>query len=416
MIEFSLVKKSKRSKARLGILKTPHGEVETPSLVPVATNATIKGMRSDEVLATKTQILISNTYHLHVSAGEKVIKDSGGINTFMNWPKPTMTDSGGFQVFSLGFGRDLGIGKFDRPFLKDKLEKAVEKGKQPKFLKITKDGVHFRSPLDGKELFLGPRESMAIQEKIGADIIFAFDECTPPNVTREYMEGALDRTHRWAKICIDAKKSKQALYGIVQGSVYKDMRQASAKYINKLGADGSFEGFGIGGDLGDSLTDSTKSGTRTVLNWTLPLLEEKKPRHLLGIGHLQDIENIIKCGVDTFDCTVPTHYARRGVAFISAALTRKAGVSSLKSKTKDVQTKPQNFARLDFRKAELLKDKNPVDPYCECLVCTNYKRNYIAHLIRANEITGGALLTFHNLFFFNTYVANLREKIRRGLL
>ena len=401
MLEFTILKKSKRSKARLGILKTPHGEVETPSLVPVATNATIKGMRSDEVLATKTQLLISNTYHLHVSVGENIVKSSGGINKFMNWPKPTMTDSGGFQVFSLGFGRDLGIGKFDKPILKDKLEHAVEKGNQPKFLKITKDGVHFRSPLSGKELFLGPRESMAIQEKIGADIIFAFDECTPPKVTREYMVGALDRTHRWAKICIDTKKSKQSLYGIVQGSVFKDMRQDSARYINKLGTAGGFDGFGIGGDLGDSLSNSNKSGTRTVLNWTLPLLDEKKPRHLLGIGHLQDIENIIKCGVDTFDCTVPTHYARRGVAFIN-------GSSKLKS--------AQNFARLDFRKAELLKDKNPVDPTCDCLVCTNYRRNYIAHLIRANEITGGALLTFHNLYFFNTYVANVREKIRRGLL
>jgi queuine tRNA-ribosyltransferase/7-cyano-7-deazaguanine tRNA-ribosyltransferase len=399
MIEFSILKRSKRSKARLGILKTPHGEVETPSLVPVATNATIKGMRSDEVLATKTQILISNTYHLHVSVGEKIIKNSGGLNKFMNWPKPTMTDSGGFQVFSLGFGRDIGIGKFikasrssaGKVSFADKIERAVEKGTQPKFLKITEDGVHFRSPLGGKKLFLGPKESIAIQEKIGADIIFAFDECTPPEVTREYMRGALDRTHRWAKICIEAKKSKQALYGIVQGSIFKDMRQASARYINKLGADGGFEGFAVGGDLGDSLSDSKKSGTKTILNWTLPLLDQKKPRHLLGIGHLQDIENIIKCGVDTFDCTVPTHYARRGIAFTSKG-------------------------RIDFRKGELLNDKGPIDPTCECLSCGQYRRNYIAHLIRANEITGGALLTFHNLYFFNTYVEQLREKVRKGLL
>jgi tRNA-guanine family transglycosylase len=196
--------------------------------------------------------------------------------------------------------------------------------------------------------------------------------------------------------------------------VFKDMRQDSAKYINKLGSDGGFEGFGIGGDLGDSLSNSNKSGTKTVLNWTLPLLDEKKPRHLLGIGHLQDIENVMKCGVDTFDCTVPTHYARRGVAFISAPVKRKAGISS--AKVGYAEGKPQDFARLDFRKAELLKDKNPVDPNCECLVCAKYQRNYIAHLIRANEITGGALLTFHNLYFFNTYVANLREKIRKGLL
>jgi queuine tRNA-ribosyltransferase len=381
MIEFSLLKKSRRSRARLGILKTPHGEVETPSLVPVATNATIKGMRSDDVLKTKTQILISNTYHLHISPGEKVLKDSGGLNKFMDWPKPTMTDSGGFQVFSLGFGRDLGIGKFIKYF-PGKMERAIEKGHQPKFLKITRDGVRFKSPLDGRELFLGPKESVAIQEKIGADIIFAFDECTPPGATRDYVRTALDRTHAWAKECLKAKKSKQALYGIVQGSSIRDFREESARFMNAL----DFGGFGIGGDLGE-----TKTGTQKILNWTLPLLDEKKPRHLLGIGHLEDIERIVKLGVDTFDCTVPTHYARRGIAFT-------------------------NRGRIDFNKAALLKDRNPVDRACECLVCQAYKRNYIAHLVRAHEITGGALLTFHNLYFFNTYVERVREKIKKGKL
>lgn len=393
MIEFKLLKTSRKSKARLGILETPHGAVLTPSLVPVATNATIKALRSDEVLATGSQMLISNTYHLHVSTGEKNIKAAGGINTFMNWPRPTMTDSGGFQVFSLGFGRDLGVGKFDKSF-PDKLERAVEKGHQPNAVKIDDDGVRFRSPLSGEELFLGPRESMAIQEKIGADIIFAFDECTPPKVTREYMRAALDRTHRWAKQCITAKKSKQALYGIVQGSVFKEMRQESARFINKLAAGGGFAGFGVGGDLGDALHTS-KAGTRTILEWTLPLLDAKKPRHLLGIGKIEDIETIIKAGVDTFDCTVPTHYARRGIAFTSAR---------------------ENGGRVDFNKAPLLTDKKAVDEKCDCLVCVNYRRNYIAHLIRANEITGAALLTFHNLYFFNAYVARVREKIAKGLI
>jgi queuine tRNA-ribosyltransferase len=397
MIEFTILKKSRRSRARLGVLKTPHGEVLTPSLVPVATNATIKALRSDEVLATGTQILISNTYHLHISSGgkgEKIIKSAGGLNKFMNWPQPTMTDSGGFQVFSLGFGRDLGVGKFiDR----DKIERAIEKGHQPNAVKIDNDGVRFRSPTTGEELFLGPRESIAIQEAIGADIIFAFDECTPPRVTREYMRGALDRTHRWAKQCIEARHSKQALYGIVQGSIFKDMRQTSARFINKLGADGGFAGFGIGGDLGDTLANgagasgAAKVGTRQVLDWTLPLLDPRKPRHLLGIGKLEDIETIVKAGVDTFDCTVPTHYARRGIAFVSDG-------------------------RLDFTKAALLRDKNPIDPKCDCLVCANYRRNYIAHLIRAGEITGGALLTFHNLYFFNAYIERVREKIRKGIL
>jgi queuine tRNA-ribosyltransferase len=402
MISFKILKKSRRSNARLGILTTPHGEVLTPSLVGVATNATIKALRSDEVLATGTQMLISNTYHLHIQPSESVIKSSGGLNKFMNWPRPTMTDSGGFQVFSLGFGRDLGVGKNSGvpashkgtkkktlgAKFPDKLERAIEKGHQPKMLTIEQDGVRFRSPLTGKELFLGPRESIAIQEKIGADIIFAFDECTPPNATttREYVKTSLARTHRWEKESMLAKKSDQALYGIVQGAQYKDLRQESARYITKIGATGGFAGFGIGGDLGES-----KNGTRSVLTWTLPLLDPAKPRHLLGIGHVEDVELIMKAGVDTFDCTVPTHYARRGIAFTS-------------------------LGRVDFNKTALLKDKNPIDAKCDCLVCVSYRRNYIAHLIRANEISGGALLTFHNLYFFNAYVERLRKRIEKGLL
>jgi queuine tRNA-ribosyltransferase len=399
MINFTILKKSRRSRARLGILRTPHGEVETPAIVPVATNATIKALRSDEVLATGTQMVISNTYHLHISPGEKNIKSGGGINKFMNWPRPTMTDSGGFQVFSMGFGRDFGVGKFahyeglrqkHNADWSNKLELAIKKGTQPNEVKITDDGARFRSPLTGEELFLGPRESIAIQEKIGADIIFAFDECTPPNLSHEYAKAALARTHRWEKQCIDAQKSDQGLYGIVQGSQFKDLREESARYINKLGVAGGFAGYGIGGDLGES-RDPERTGTQTILNWTLPLLEERKPRHLLGIGYIEDIEVIVKAGVDTFDCTVPTHYARRGIAFVTDG-------------------------RLDLNKAPFLKDKKPLDPKCNCLVCTFYRRNYIAHLVRANEITAAALLTFHNLHFFNAYVAKVREKIKRGLI
>ncbi|HUC31567.1 MAG TPA: tRNA guanosine(34) transglycosylase Tgt, partial [Candidatus Paceibacterota bacterium] len=188
MIEFSVLKKSKKSAARLGILKTPHGEVMTPAIVPVATLAAVKALRSDEIAATKTQILISNTYHLHLQPGEKIVKAAGGINKFMNWPKPTMTDSGGFQVFSLGFGRDLGVGKNSIKYYPGKVEKAIERGNQPKYLKMTEEGVHFRSPMTGDELFLSPETSIAIQQQLGADIMYAFDECPPPGVTREYMK------------------------------------------------------------------------------------------------------------------------------------------------------------------------------------------------------------------------------------
>jgi tRNA-guanine transglycosylase len=249
--------------------------------------------------------------------------------------------------------------------------------------------VHFRSPLNGNELFLGPEESIAIQQKLGADIMYAFDECPPPGVTHAYMKQSLARTHRWAKRSLAARTSTQALYGVVQGADFKDLREESARFIARLDVDG----FAVGGDLGAS-----KDASKKILRWVLPLLDQKKPRHLLGIGHVEDIEHIIRGGMDTFDCTVPTHYARHGIAFV-----HKTGGS-------------EHNGRIDFNKAVFLKDKKPIDPACECAVCQQYGRSYIAHLVRANEITGGALLTFHNLFFFNTYIEKIRKKIAKGLL
>ncbi len=388
MFEFKVLKKSKRSRARLGILKTSSGSVETPTLVPVATQAVVKALDSQEVKNTKTRILIANTFHLHLKPGEKFIENSGGLHKFMNWPGLLMTDSGGFQVFSLGFGRDLGVGKILKYFPgKNKFQnEKVKKGSQPKFLKITSSGIWFRSPLDGAKLFLGPRESIKIQEALGADIIFAFDECTPPLSSFEYVKGAIKRTHNWAKICLEAKKSKQAIFGIVQGSKFKALRLESARFINSL----PFDGFGIGGDLG-----LTKGMMKKILDWVINEFDERKPRHLLGIGHLDDIEVIIKSGIDLFDCTVPTHYARRGIAFV--------GARNL-SKTK----------KFNLNKSIFLKEKEPLDKSCSCFVCQNYKRNYLSHLIRAKEITGLKFLTFHNLYFFNTFIEKIREKIKNG--
>ena len=383
MIEFKILKKSKKSGARIGILKTSHGEIETPALVPVATQAVVKTLTSEEADETKCQILIANTFHLHLKPGEKIVKSSGGLNEFMNWRRPLMTDSGGFQVFSLGFGHDLGVGKV-MSFIPDGkgVGIKIEKNAQPKKVRITSQGVYFKSPITGEELFIGPKESIKIQEALGADIIFAFDECPPPFSTYDYVKKAVKRTHDWAKICIDNKKSEQALFGIAQGSKFQDLRSESAKYINSLG----FDGFGVGGDLGESKKDMAK-----ILSWIIPNLDENKPRHMLGIGKLDDMENIIKSGIDTFDCTVPTHYARRGIAFVSAG-------------------------KLDLNKSIFLKDKKPLDNKCACSVCQNYKRNYIAHLIKAREITAMRLLTFHNLYFFNTFVENLRQKIKNNLL
>ncbi len=376
-MNFKILKKSKLSNARLGFIETSHGVVETPCLVPVATQGVVKTLTSEEVAETHSQILISNTFHLHLKPSEKIIEKAGGLHNFMNWKKPLMTDSGGFQVFSLGFGRDFGTGKILKSSEK---QDSIKELNQPKNIKIMQDGVYFKSPIDGAELFLGPKESISIQEKLGADIIFAFDECTSPVANYEYTKKSLEKTHKWAKICLESKKSKQALFGIVQGGKYKDLRKDSAKFIGNL----EFDGFGIGGEFGND-----KSQMPKMLNWVIRELPEKKPRHLLGIGYLEDIKKIIKSGVDTFDCTVPTHYARRGIAFTSDG-------------------------RLNLKQSKFLKKREPLDKNCVCNVCLNYKKDYICHLLRAGELTALKLLTFHNLYYFNNFVEEIRAKIRKG--
>jgi queuine tRNA-ribosyltransferase/7-cyano-7-deazaguanine tRNA-ribosyltransferase len=243
MIRFSVLAQSRQSRARRGILETAHGAVETPCFVTVATQAAIKTLSPKEAGQAGAGIAIANTFHLHLKPGEKIVKSHGGLHRFMNWPRPLMTDSGGFQVFSLGFGKDFGTGKIG----KKAVEEKVEEGAQPESLAITEEGVSFRSFLDGREIFLDPKKSIRIQESLGADIMFAFDECTAPGASRAYTEQSLRRTHRWAKECLRVKKTDQALFGIVQGGKYKDFRVASARYIASL----SLDGFGIGGEFGN---------------------------------------------------------------------------------------------------------------------------------------------------------------------
>jgi queuine tRNA-ribosyltransferase/7-cyano-7-deazaguanine tRNA-ribosyltransferase len=319
---------------------------------------------------------ISNTFHLHLRPGEEVVAKGGGLNKFANLPFPTMTDSGGFQVFRLGFGFDTGSSKVPK---KEKKEE-VKLGSVPKNIRITADGVHFLSPVDGRKIFLGPKESIAIQEKLGADIILAFDECPPPNADKKYLAKSLETTHRWAKECLDARKTKQALYGIVQGSRFRDLRVASARLIGSL----PFDGFAVGGEFGVGKTAMSK-----MLGWVFDELPEEKPRHLLGIGHPEDIVPIIKSGVDTFDCIAPTHYGRRGVAFTSAG-------------------------RLDLMKTKYLNEHKALDKNCRCPVCTNYTRAYICHLVRAKEITGLRFLSEHNLYYINSLAADCRRLIKAG--
>ena len=379
-MEFKILKKSTKSQARLGLLKTAHGEVETPALVTVATQAVVKTLTAEEVQAVKSQLLICNTYHLHERPGEKIVSQAGGLHRFMNWSRPLLIDSGGFQVFSLGFGRDLGIGKVVKYFPGPTADQ-VDRQRQPTGLKIRPDGVIFKKP-NGAEEFIGPKESIKIQEKLGADIIFAFDECTPPLSTAAYVQDSLERTHRWAKICLEThRRADQALFGIVQGSRFPDLRAASAEFIASL----DFAGFGLGGDLG-----LDKKEMRKIIKLILEFLPERKPRHALGLGYLEDIKTAVELGVDTFDCTVPTHYARHGMAFTSAG-------------------------RLNLRQKKFLKSKQPLDRRCLCAVCGTHRLNYLAHLIQARELTGGRLLTLHNLHFFNTFVERLRQKVKNNL-
>jgi len=379
MFEFKMLKRSKKSRARLGVIKTPHGEIETPSFIPVATRATVRTLDSQEIAEIGSQALICNTYHLHVAPGEKIIKKADGIHGFMKWDRPLMTDSGGFQVYSLGFGRDHGIGKI----LKDPERmsgKSVETGMQPVNMKITDEGVHFRSPVDGVEMFLGPKESIRIQESLGADIMFAFDECTSPIAKKEYMRISLEKTHRWARMCLDAKRTGQALYGIIQGGAHRDLREESAKMIGAM----EFDGFGIGGEYG---YDKKMMGK--LMGWVNDILPEGKPRHALGIGHPEDFVPLAKAGADTFDCIAPTHYARRGVIFTSGG-------------------------RIDIRNRRYLKEQKPLDKKCACNICRTYSRSYISHLLRASELTGMKLASYHNLFFFNEQAKILRKRIGNG--
>lgn len=375
MIRFQVVHRSKRSRARLGILTTPHGEVETPALVGVATQATVKTLTSEQTHQTGTQLLICNTFHLHLKPGERVVKGAGGLHRFMHWPRPLMTDSGGFQVFSLGFGRTLGVNKVA------KASAAVAPARKS-WVRIREHGVEFNSPLDGRTLFLGPRESMRIQAALGADIIFAFDECPPPNATKRYLVESLERTHRWAKESLAAHGTRQALYGIVQGGKHRDLRERSARIIASL----PFAGFGIGGEFG-----ADKRVMARMLGWVNDLLPAEKPRHLLGIGYPEDLAPIIRAGIDTFDITVPTHMARRGVAYTSQGV-------------------------LDFRRRQFQRQHRGLDPRCPCATCRSSTRAYLSHLIRANEFSAWSLLTVHNLAYFNRLVAGLRERIRRGTL
>lgn len=376
MFSFKILKKSTRSAARVGVIQTPHGDIETPAFVPVATRGSVRALTSATAEQLGSQLLIANTFHLHLTPGEHIVQEAGGLHSFMQWNKPLMTDSGGFQVLSFGFGREHSTGA-----MKERSGERSVNEHTPSGITITEDGVEFRSPRDGKKLFLGPRESIRIQEAIGADIIFAFDEATSPLTTREYMRVSLDRTHRWAQVCLTAHTRRdQALYGIVQGSEFDDLRAESARTIGAL----PFHGFGIGGEYG---IDKEAMAKRLALTTTL--LPEEKPRHVLGVGHPDDFAPVAQGGGDTFDCIAPTHYARHGSVFTS-------------------------LGKLNMHNAAHVHAHIPIDSSCNCDVCTTYSRSYLAHLFRAHEPTAMVLATMHNVHYFNAHAHRIRDQITSG--
>lgn len=380
-ITFKIEKELDGKLGRAGTLETPHGPILTPAFVSVGTKATVKAVSTDELRELGAQVVLANTYHLYLQPGDERVKNFGGLHKFMNWPGPLMTDSGGFQVFSLGaaYGKQLNkVVSINDP--SQLLAERSTEGEVPRLAIIGADGVSFRSHHDGSLHYLTPEKSIEIQHNLGADIIFAFDECTSPTETLKYQEEALERTHRWAKKSVDYHKSKpnaehQALFGIVQGGRDESLRKQSAQYISSL----DFDGFGIGGSF-------AKEDMETAVKWVNEILPKEKPRHLLGIGEPEDLFMGVENGVDLFDCVAPTRRARGGTLY-----TKNGTI---------------NITNVEFR-----DDQGPIDEGCGCNTCKHYSRGYICHLMRSKEMLGGTLGSIHNLYFIVNLVKQMREAI-----
>jgi len=385
-MKFKIIKKDKKTKARLGEITLPNGKIKTPVFIPVATKASVKAMSKHDLEELNPQILMCNTYHLMLRPGADLIKKMGGLHKFMNWNKPIITDSAGFQAFSLGYGKEHFTGKIGSYFVG---RKKKPKAEVEKLALINDNFVQFKSIYDEKIKHLTPEKSIKIQEKLKADIIIALDECTSPFSSYNYTKKSLERTHSWAKRCIKAHKTNQPLFGVIQGGEYKDLRQKSANFISKL----NFDGYCIGGSLG-----KTKKKMHKIIDWIIALLPENKPRHLLGIGTVEDLFNTIEQGIDMFDCVAPPRLARSGYIYFSY----KSG-GNIKNKF-----------RYRIKNSKYEKDKKPLDPNCDCKVCKHYTRAYIRHLFKSKELLAYNLATYHNLYFILRLMEDIRKAIKKG--
>ena len=372
------------SQARAGVLRTAHGAVRTPAFVPLATKATVKGLEPREVAALGYDMVLGNTFHLFLEPGADLVAHFNGLHDFMGWPHPVITDSGGFQVFSMGHGAVADEVKGRAPTGPDRMGRV---------LSIDEDGVRFRSYIDGSERFMGPETSMEVQAKLGADIALVFDECTPFHIGREYTARSTERTHRWLDRCLAFHEEHgppgQLVYGIVQGGVYEDLRIASAQEIAARPVDG----IAIGGSLG-----ADKAQMYEIVGWALCALgdDDARPRHLLGIGDVDDLIRGVELGVDTFDCAMPTRLGRHGVAIVPD---------------------PANRWRVDLTAARHKQSHEPIMEGCPCPACSGgHSRGYLRYLLKNRELTGVRLLTLHNLAYLARLMAGLRAAIAGGTL
>jgi queuine tRNA-ribosyltransferase len=391
-VSFSIAAKDSQSRARAGVLRTPHGEIQTPAFIPVGTKATVKGLTPEQVKATGAQAVLGNTYHLYLEPGHERVAAMGGLGKAMGWDGPTFTDSGGFQVFSLGvaFGRSIKkVAKDDAPELllaAGEIERGEGRNVSEHFkpASVSEDGVMFRSHLDGSAHFFTPEKSVEIQHALGADIIFAFDECPAPSETPRYLDESLARTHRWAKRSLEAHRSsamaeKQGMFAVVQGARHEDLRRASARALAEMG----FDGYGLGGAF-------AKIDAEKIVSWVNEELPEEAPKHLLGIGEPEDILSGIAGGCDTFDCVSPARLGRTAIAY-----------------TKD--------GKINLKNASMRDELAPIETGCDCYTCASgFTRAYLAHLFRAEEMLAATLLSIHNVRFLVRLCEESRAAIGDG--